>query len=53
MDISNQRVGRGGDNGTQMQGRNELFDCMAGRQREIAETDGWAGYVLACAEAGM
>jgi hypothetical protein len=37
---------------SQMQGRNELFDRSAG-QRETAETDGWAGCVLACGEAGM
>jgi bifunctional non-homologous end joining protein LigD len=38
---------------SQMQGRNELFDRMAHRKHEMAETDGWAGCVLACAEAGM
>jgi hypothetical protein len=32
-----------------MMGRNELFDRVADRQRE---TDGWAGCLLACAEAG-
>ena len=35
---------------SQMQGWNELFERKADRQ---AETDGWAGCVLVCAEAGM
>jgi hypothetical protein len=34
-----------------MLGRNELFNRMADRKPETVETDGWAGYVLACAEA--
>jgi hypothetical protein len=33
------------------QGRHELFDRMADRQRATTETDGWAGCVLTCAEA--
>jgi bifunctional non-homologous end joining protein LigD len=37
---------------SQMQGRNELFERSTGR-RERAETDGWAGCVLACVEAGL
>jgi hypothetical protein len=36
---------------SQMQGRNEFFDRKADRKRKIAETDGWAECVLACAEA--
>jgi hypothetical protein len=33
-----------------MQGQNEVFDRMADQKREMAETDDWAGCVLACAE---
>jgi hypothetical protein len=38
---------------SQMQGRNEFFDRKGGSKAGIAETDGWAGCVLACAEAGI
>lgn len=38
---------------SQMQGRNELFDRIEGREPRTTETDGWAGCVLACVEAEL